>query len=174
MTEKRSKSRQLPVTFGGFAPLSVLAQGFASILLVAGVGCSDSVPPTAPRQPSPTPTPAADLSGSWTGTASQSGSKDDYFCPPQDYPVTLQIIQLRGAVTFRLPLDHRCSKGGEAAFDGVLSGETLSGSLQRSADGTACALDGGLHGTADSSHVALTGHLNGICNALLVNLDLRR
>jgi len=174
MSKERSRNWRSPVTFSASAPLSALAVGLICLLQAAGIGCNDSASPTSPRLPTPTPAPAADLSGSWTGTASQSGATDEFFCPPRDYPVTLQITQVRGEVTFRLPLGRGCAKGGEAAFEGVLSGETLSGDLLRAADGDACPLDGGLHGTANSSHLVLTGRLRGTCNELSVHVELIR
>jgi hypothetical protein len=172
LQERSNVSRRYPSLREKAAP-SIQA-GLAALALVVAVGCNGSESPTSPRQPSPTPTPAADLNGSWTGTASQVGATDEYFCPSGGYTVDVQITQSRGQVTFVLPLRSHCAQGGEASYVGTLSGSTLSGELKRAETGGLCALDGLLHGTADPSHLVLTGRLSGTCNALSVDLDLRR
>ena len=142
----------------------------------ASLRCHDTVTgPSEHISPTPTPSPAVDLSGTWSGTMRERGLTDDYFCPGRERNVTVEIRDIEGEITFEMPTGAGCSRAGAALFTGVLSGEALSGRLNRPpADGEFCELRGGLGGTVETRSMALDGAMRGSCNAIGLHVVLTR
>lgn len=153
--------------------------GTLALLIAAAAAsfrCHDTV--TGPNEqisPTPTPGPAVDLSGTWTGTMRERGLTDDYFCPGRERNVTVAIRDIEGEITFEMPTGAGCSKAGTALFTGVLSGKALRGSLSRPpADGEFCELRGILAGSVETRSMALDGAMRGSCNAIGLHVVLSR
>ncbi len=147
------------------------------VLAALAVRCKESnditglLRATAPT-PAPTAAPSADLTGTWSGTISAHGATDDDFCPSSPTAVSVQIGQVGGKVTFRVPSGTQCLGSGPVDFAGSLAGNRLSGDLQR--QGGECTLKGAAGGTGERSRIVLDGHLSGTCNRLGVHIELSR
>ncbi|HEX4440140.1 MAG TPA: hypothetical protein VH854_08720 [Thermoanaerobaculia bacterium] len=125
------------------------------------------------RTTTPIPPAFTDLSGAWTGKILEEGRRDEFFCPPLDRAVTVQIAEAGGDVTISFSSAGLCSHGGATTFSGKLSGATLDGTLSSAVAGS-CHLAGGAAGMASSRAIHIDGLLRGECNDVRVTIDLSR
>lgn len=130
--------------------------------------------PTRTGLPTITPTPAAsmDLSGNWIGTIRDLGNTDEFFCPGITDAIGFTVAQSGNSIHFSFTNGDRCSPGGVTNFDGTLSGNNLSGRIQKQV--SACLLAGQARGPADPGHIQLDGLLEGSCDSVRVHIETTR
>ena len=157
--------------------------GIVAIATMLTMGCNDdtvtgpevratpTLIPTLTPTLTPTPRQPGVLNGWWSGTVKDAGATDEFFCPPKEKAVRVNVHHSGDLVGFILSLAG-CSHDAPAEFVGFSTGQSLGGFLD--ARGTASCMTGSLSGTATANHILLNGRASGPCNSVVIHVDLTR
>ena len=159
-----------PITIVATLAMASKTLRYCLVWSLFAIGCHDNGPTAPKATPTPTPTPIS-LYGTWTGTATERGLSDEWFCPPRSRSVSVEIAQAGNAVSFSIPHGIGCSQGGAETFEGTVTGAQVSGTVR--VDGL-CVLSGPFSATAQVSQMHIAGTLRGSCNRVGIDIDLIR